>query len=257
MDMHDLLLIDDRGRGLSGTIDCEELQHGTAPWDKAMADCAAQLGSADSWYGTGDIAQDTEAVRAALSALAPFGYGYDLVDYYGISAGGADIAAYATRFGSHLRSFVGVAVGATSRLYTPFVDDRYRIRAARRAVSLDCNYSPTCSADHPFSEGEFDALVWAIELSPVVGYAHDANGNLQYVVMNKSALLDYVISTGLAGTAAMSAEAKSLRQPIRSGWGIRHHCCGSALRVTSRCRATRVIRRCGRLAQSMPRSATI
>jgi len=31
LDVHDLLLIDDRGRGRSNTIDCEELQHATAP----------------------------------------------------------------------------------------------------------------------------------------------------------------------------------------------------------------------------------
>src|SRR5262245_13470640 len=31
LDAHDILLIDDRGRGLSATIDCDELQHGTTP----------------------------------------------------------------------------------------------------------------------------------------------------------------------------------------------------------------------------------
>ncbi len=201
LDVHDMLLIDDRGRGLSETIDCEELQHGLAPWDQAMADCAAQLGSAASWYGTGDIAEDTEAVRAALSALAPFGYGYDLVDYYGISAGGADIAAYAARFGSHLRSIIGIAVGASPKVYTrPFVDDRFRARAKQRAVRMQCNHSPTCSPDHPFPESEYNALVWTIQLNPVEGYAHDANGNRQHVVMDESALLNYVLGVSLAGT---------------------------------------------------------
>ena len=31
LDVHDLLHVDDRGRGLSGAIDCPELQHGTVP----------------------------------------------------------------------------------------------------------------------------------------------------------------------------------------------------------------------------------
>jgi len=220
-------------------------------WDQAVADCAAQLGSADSWYGSGDVGQDTEAVRAALSALAPFGYGYDLVDYYGISGGGADIAAYATRFGSHLRSFVGVAVGATRRLYSPFVDDRYRSRAARRAVSMDCNYSPTCAADHPIAEGEFDALVWTIELSPVQGYAYDANGNLQYVVVDENALLNYALTTLRDATPA---GAKSLRPRIRSGWGTRHHCCGSVPKATSRRRTNGETRLAGQLVQTRPGS---
>jgi tetratricopeptide (TPR) repeat protein len=83
LDVHDILLIDDRGSGLSATIDCEELQHATAHFDRSEADCAAQLGAADSWYGTGDMAMDTDAVRAAL--------GYDKVDYLGSSYGGADV----------------------------------------------------------------------------------------------------------------------------------------------------------------------
>jgi pimeloyl-ACP methyl ester carboxylesterase len=98
LDVHDILGIDNRGRGFSGTIDCQELQHGTAPFGDAEADCAAQLGTSASFYGTGDIAMDSDAVRAAL--------GYDKVDYFGGSYGGEDVTAYATRFGEHLRSIV-------------------------------------------------------------------------------------------------------------------------------------------------------
>src|SRR4029077_14697637 len=64
LDVHDMLLIDDRGRGLSGALgvnNCLEVQYGMAPWDQALADCAAELGDAASRYGTGDIAQDTDA----------------------------------------------------------------------------------------------------------------------------------------------------------------------------------------------------
>jgi hypothetical protein len=51
------------------------LQHGAAPFAQAEGDCAAQLGDAASWCGTGDVALDIEALRAAL--------GYDKVDYWG------------------------------------------------------------------------------------------------------------------------------------------------------------------------------
>src|SRR6202011_798257 len=64
LDYHDLLLIDDRGRGLSGTIDCAPLQQGAEGLIKGETDCAAQLGQAASRYGTGDIAQDADAVRS-------------------------------------------------------------------------------------------------------------------------------------------------------------------------------------------------
>ena len=101
---------------------CLELQQGTAPWDRALADCAAELGNAASRYGTGDIAQDTEAVRAAL--------GYDKVDYFGRSYGGADVTAYATRFGEHLRSIVLDSASGTPDL-EKFAFERTRTQAIR------------------------------------------------------------------------------------------------------------------------------
>jgi tetratricopeptide (TPR) repeat protein len=67
-------------------------------------------------------------------------------------------------------------------------------------VRIECNDSPICSADHSFPETEFNALVWTIQLAPVEGYAHDANGNLQHVVMDESGLLNYVLGASLAGT---------------------------------------------------------
>jgi len=208
LDVHDLLLIDDRGRGLSGTIDCEELQHGTVPsLDQAIADCAAQLGNAASWYGTGDIGQDTEAVRADL--------GYDKVDYYGLSYGGADVSAYATRFGEHLRSIVLDAPVGTPGLGKAFALDRYRAHAEPGMVSLDCQRSPTCSPDHPIPQAELDALIWTVRLSPVEGDAYDANGNLMHVRIDENALLNYVIDnpTGIfSSTGEILAAANSLWQ---------------------------------------------
>jgi pimeloyl-ACP methyl ester carboxylesterase len=211
LDHHDLLLIDDRGRGLSDAIDCEELQHGTAPYDQALADCAAQLGNAASRYGTGDVAQDTDDVRAAL--------GYDRVDYFGMSYGGADEVAYASRFGEHVRSMV-----LDSPFGPPeaerFAFERYQARAKPRMVRLDCLRSPTCSADHPFPDAELDALIWTLRFHPVEGDAYDANGNLVHVRIDDQALLTFLFandspqSWGFAGNfiavGELLAAARSL-----------------------------------------------
>ena len=214
LDVHDLLLIDDRGRGYSAAIDCAELQHATVPWDPAMADCAAQLGKAASRYGTGDVAQDTEAVRAAL--------GYDKVDYFGISYGGADAAAYATRFGDHLRSLVLDAPFGTPGVdESRFVWEQYRTHAEPRRVRLDCLRSANCSPDHPFPDSELDALIWTVRLWPVEGDAYDANGNYLHVRIDEDQLLNNVIdsATGnFANTGELLAAAASLwagdRQPL-------------------------------------------
>jgi len=206
IDTHDILLIDDRGRGSSGLIVCDELQYGTAAFNPAVADCAAQLGNGDSHYGTGDIAQDADAVRAAL--------GYDKVDYYGGSYGGADVTAYATRFGDHLRSIV-----LDASCGTPIVDqsrfplEQWRTQAEPRMVTLDCQRSPTCSRDHPLPELELDGLIWTVRLSPVEGDAYDANGNLIHIRINEDALLNYVLDnpTGnFTSTGEVLAAADSL-----------------------------------------------
>jgi pimeloyl-ACP methyl ester carboxylesterase len=208
LDVHDLLLIDDRGRGLSGTIDCEEMQHGAAAtFDQGTADCAAQLGSADSRYGTGDIAQDMDAVRSAL--------GYDKVDYYAASYGGADVTAYATRFGNHLRSLVLDAPLGTPGLGTPFAWDRYRTHAEPGMVSRDCQRSLTCSPDHPFPQAELDRLILRVRHSPVKGDAYNANGNLMHIRIDENALLSYLIDSptgNFASTGELLAAADSLWQ---------------------------------------------
>jgi len=207
LDVHDLLLIDPRGRGLSGAIDCEELQHGTALLDQAEGDCAAQLGDAASRYGDGDVAEDTDAVRAAL--------GYDKLDYFGISYGGAEITAYATRFGEHLRSIVLDSPYGPPDL-NQFVFEHHRTGSDPRMVRLDCLRSPTCAADHPDPDAALDELIQAIRLSPVEGAAHDANGNLLNVRIDEDALLNYLVGnfpTGnFTGTGEILAAATSLKR---------------------------------------------
>jgi len=203
LDVHDLLLIDDRGRGRSGAIDCSELQHGTAPFNDTEADCAAQLLDADSRYGTGDVAMDTDAVRAAL--------GYDKVDYWGASYGGEDVTAYATRFGQHLRSIVLDAPEGTPGLRA-FLLDGNEARSTARAVRLDCTRSPTCSPDHPDPDGEFARLIEAIRNEPLRGRAHDASGNLALLALDEAALLYLAINeTGnFVNTGELLAAGDSL-----------------------------------------------
>ncbi len=207
--VHDLLLIDDRGRGLSGALgvtNCLEVQQGTAPWNQALADCATQLGNAASRYGTGDVAQDTEAVRAAL--------GYEKVDYFGWSYGGTDVSAYATRFGNHLRSIILDSPSGAPNL-EPFVFEQTRTQAYPRIIRLECSRSPTCSSDHRDPVADLDELILAVRLRPVIGNGYDAYGNLTHVRVDEETLLSVVIAhlTGnFTGTGEILAAAESLRR---------------------------------------------
>ena len=169
-----------------------------------MTDCMTQLGSDASRYGTGDVAQDTEAVRAA--------FGYEKVDYFAWSYGGADVTAYATRFGDHLRSIVlDSPYGPPSLNQFGFESDRAAAQATM--VSLSCSRSPTCSSDHPTPLTEISTLIQTVSLTPVQGEAYDANGNLQQVDIDEDALLNYVFSnmTGnFTNTGEILAAGKSL-----------------------------------------------
>jgi pimeloyl-ACP methyl ester carboxylesterase len=207
LDAHDLLLIDDRGRGGSGVINCPELQYGTAPIPKAEADCAAQLGNRASLYGTGDVAMDDEAVRAAL--------GYDKVDFWGGSYGGEDVTAYATRFGEHLRSIIMDAPMGSPAL-RPFALDGENARATVREVRLDCQRSPTCSADHSKPDSDIAQLIQSVRHKPVWGWANNASGRPVHVTLNEGALL-YLASYPTGGftfvsTGEILAAGSSLSQ---------------------------------------------
>src|SRR5215471_10373977 len=203
LDAHDVLLIDDRGRGQSAPIDCQEIQHGLADTAQAVTDCAAQLGDTASWYGTGDVAMDTDAVRAAL--------GYDKVDYWGSSYGGEDVTAYATRFGEHLRSIVLDAPEGTPALQA-FSLDGNEARATSREIRLDCLRSPTCAMDHPDSDAELGRLIQTIRRKPLQGDAYDASGNLTPVWLDEGALLHLAINpTGkFVGTGEVLAAGEAL-----------------------------------------------
>lgn len=204
LDAHDLLLVDDRGRGMSGLLDCEEFQHGTGPsLDQEVADCAAQIGDDDSSYGTGDVALDVEAVRSAL--------GYERLDYYGGSYGAMDVSAYASRFGEHLRSVILDSPDGPTELI-PFAQ-KYQNAAVPREVLVDCQRSPTCSIDHPDPDAELDWLIRTLREKPVRGLAHDANGNVVNVDFNEVVLNSIALGPnfGYVNIGELLAAADALR----------------------------------------------
>ena len=207
LDVHDLLLVDDRGTGLSDALNCPELQHGTASFVKSEIDCAAQLGLSASRYGTGEVAQDMEAVRVAL--------GYDLIDYLGASWGGAEASAYAVRYGKHVRSLVLDAPISTPGM-PELVRLHERIHADPRMVRLVCDRSVLCSQDQPNPEDTFSDLVETIRRQPIEGDTHDASGNSTHIRLDEKALLNFVI-TYPQGTFVNTGEILPAAVALRHG----------------------------------------
>jgi pimeloyl-ACP methyl ester carboxylesterase len=146
-----------------------------------------------------------EAVRVAL--------GYDLVDYYGASYGGADATAYAARFGGHLRSVV-----LDAPLSTPGLDEllrlHYRTHADPRMVRLDCLRSVLCSQDQSEPDETFSELIKTIRKHPIEGDGHDVFGNVVHVRIDEDALLNFVITYpngAFVNTGEILAAANALK----------------------------------------------
>src|SRR5215475_1099503 len=132
LNRRDLLVIDDRGTGRSAAIDCPALQHLTSDLVSAVRACGAQLGAAASRYGSGDVADDVDAVRAAL--------GIDQIVYYGGSFGSHDVRAYDYRHPGHLQAAV---------LDSPWLSPDYTFQASgarfyARVQATVCRRSPSC-----------------------------------------------------------------------------------------------------------------
>jgi pimeloyl-ACP methyl ester carboxylesterase len=185
MDAHDLLLVDDRGRGLSGAINCVELQHGGTDFVTAEKDCAAQLGAAASRYGTGDIAEDMNEVREAL--------GYELIDYLGASWGGADAIAFATRHPEHVRSLVLDSPVGPPAVIPYTARQSFETHSIPLVITNLCARSLLCAPDHPNPAAELSALIQTVRAHPVEGDSHDASGNPLHVRVDERTLLDFTL----------------------------------------------------------------
>ena len=173
----DLVMVDARGTGQSGAIDCEPLQSETYPTEGAEAACGASLGGASVLYGTGLAVEDMIAVLDAL--------GVGKVDYYGDS--------YGTFFGQVL------AARHPERLRSLVLDGAYPVigespwypnagAAMRRGFDLACKRAPYCAALPGASLGRIEALLERLRRHPISGEGPDGDGKLRKVTADPAAL---------------------------------------------------------------------
>lgn len=132
----ELLVIDQRGTGLSSPVNCKQLQQGRVPQPRALAACAGKLGPRYQGYTTAESAADIEAVRQAL------GIRKDKMILYGDSYGTYLGQSYAARFGDGLKGLI------LSSAY-PGDDPYWRTLypAAERAIRLSCSRFSGCRGD--------------------------------------------------------------------------------------------------------------
>lgn len=209
LDRRDLLVIDNRGTGQSAAIDCSALQHFTGDVTSAVRACGAQLGPAASRYGSGDVAEDVDAVRAAL--------GIDQIVYYGGSFGAHDVRAYAYRYPDRLQAAV---------FDSPWLSPDYTFQASNarflaRVQATVCRRSPACAGANPFPEADLARLAWQLRAHPFDGVGFDANGVPQSVHVDESTIIDlltaqYNATPLFLNQGELTAAAQALRHGDRT-----------------------------------------
>src|SRR6185295_18747664 len=134
MDRRDLLLVDARGTGLSGPLDCAALRTSVTHYVKRAGRCAAQLGARVDRYDTRASVDDLADVLDAL--------GIPTIDFYGDSYGSYFGQAFAVNHPDRLRSLV---LDGTYPL--PGTDPAYGdlAEATQRAFRLVCSRRPSCA----------------------------------------------------------------------------------------------------------------
>jgi pimeloyl-ACP methyl ester carboxylesterase len=132
----DLLLIDPRGTGQSGALSCPSLarQNPLSLDIRSIGRlCGADLGPRAGLYGSAAVADDIDAVRAAL--------GLDKLDLWGDSYGTFLMPVYAARHSEHVRSMV--LDGAFPIRFDPWGRDV--LQSVRRVIKLVCRRTQRCA----------------------------------------------------------------------------------------------------------------
>jgi pimeloyl-ACP methyl ester carboxylesterase len=150
---HDLIVMDQRGTGASGAIDCPALQRGVGEYVDLVADCADTLGDAANAYGSAAAADDLHAILQGL--------GIAKVDLYGDSYGTYLAQVFALHHPDEVRAVV--LDGAYDQSFDVFARDASA--AIRRAWRSLCARNRTC----PHVLRTFGTYARTLAALPLVG----------------------------------------------------------------------------------------
>lgn len=150
---HDLIVMDQRGTGASGAIDCPALQRGRGNYVAAVAACARRLGPAANAYGSASAADDLAAILRGL--------GVGRVDLYGDSYGTYLAQVFAVHHPELVRAVI--LDGAFNQSFDPFARDASA--ALRRAWKAVCERSAPC----PGILRSIGAFARRLDAHPIVG----------------------------------------------------------------------------------------
>ena len=173
-----LLLIDQRGTGLSAPINCPGLQNLHGAYDTAAAKCAKQLGDHADLYGSKLAADDQSAVIRALRL--------GKVDVYGDSYGTFFTQVFAGRHPNQIRSIV------LDSAYPPTGETQWyptQTQAMQYSMTTACRRSPACKSAGGMPIGLLTKVLHQVRKQPYRGIAYDADGVRHHAVVTGAALV--------------------------------------------------------------------
>ncbi|HEU4851911.1 MAG TPA: alpha/beta fold hydrolase [Telluria sp.] len=147
----DVVLIDQRGTGLSGKLDCESgRSEESMTEEQALAElkaCIARANKPFADYTTANAAHDIDRVRIAL--------GYDKINLWGASYGTRLAQAYARAYPQSVRSLVLDGVAPPEMIIPAGGQDA---QAALNALFSQCREDKVCARAFPRLSEEFAEL---------------------------------------------------------------------------------------------------
>jgi pimeloyl-ACP methyl ester carboxylesterase len=211
LERHDMIVMDNRGTGLSGAINCPGLQKYFAvsrPGNlvSLVQACAHQLGAAANSYGTVEVGDDLAFILSLL--------GIQSVDVYGDSYGDYSAQVFTLDHPTLVRSLV--LDGSYNNSYKPF--EQESVAAMRTAWTLLCERSPSCKGENMVQE--ISAFSVRLESHPLVATVVGDDGSSVHVDLTADAFAQLVYDATYTYTtfrdlpAALAAFAAGNRTPL-------------------------------------------
>jgi len=198
---HDFLLMDNRGTGQSGAIDCRELQTAEKWTVELIAACGKSLGDRAPLYSTAYAADDLAAILEALDIRR--------IDLYGDSYGTYFEQVFAVRHPNTLRSIVldgAYPLDGTDYAwypsYAPAMRDKFDIACRRFGP---CAALPGSSIDHIMP------VLQELRSHPFRARAADSDGKEREFTADASqlAIVMYGSAPALATVRELDAAARA------------------------------------------------
>jgi pimeloyl-ACP methyl ester carboxylesterase len=203
----DVVLMDNRGTGKSGALDCRVLQTLEKLTVESLSACGESLGDRAALYSAAYAADDLSAILAALQAHP--------IDLYGDSYGTYFAQVFAVRHPAALRSIVldgAYALDGPDYAWYPSYAP-----AMRAKFNLACRRSPDCAKLPGSSIEHIGGVIARLRKDPFTARAADSDGKERQFTADASqlAIVMFANSPALATVRELDAAARAFEDGDR------------------------------------------